>query len=511
MARLKPYLWTLLSIVFLTSVGKTFDPFFDETNMSLLYLLPVLISAVRWGHGPSFFASLLGVITFDFFFVPPFLSITVSDVRYVFVFAVFLAVAMVTGTMAVRLRNEAGKAIEREKRTLALYAVGREIAAQTDLAQVLKAFVSTVAAAIHGRVIVLMLNPEGTTLEEIASEPPGLVLPGEKERAVAQWVFDHGVNAGKGTDRLRNSGQTFFPVSAEERVLAVLAIDMIQNGQPLKPQKKLLIEAFANLGAIAIIRVQLAREAEQARWLAESEKLHTALLNSISHDLRTPLAPITGAATALLSNKDKIDREADAVLLQTIEEESCRMNRFVANLLDMVRIEGGMLRLKEDWCDIQDILGVALHEIKDIINGHPLKINIPEDLPLVKVDFALIEHVVINLLENAAKYSPPSGAISVTVQRERKTLQFSVADQGPPVPANERNRMFDKFYRLHHRKGVGGTGLGLSICEGIIEAHHGKMWVEPIPDYGNRFVFILPLTEQPSRDSWREERTELTS
>ena len=505
---LKFYLWTLLAIALITIVGKALDPFFDNINIALLYLLPVLVSAVRWGRGPSFFAAFLGVLTFDFFFVPPFFSFAVSEMRHVFIFAVFLIVALVTGTMATRLRDEAGKAIEREKRTLALYALGREIAAETDLEQILRTFVSTVAEAIRGEVIILIPRSEGAALAEIASEPPGIRLSDDKERAVAQWVFDRGRSAGKDTDTLRDSGRTFFPVSVEDRVLAVLAISITQTGESLRPKKRLLIEAFANLGAVAIIRVQLAREAEQARWLAESEKLHAALLNSISHDLRTPLAAITGAVTTLISSEGKSDREIDRVLLGTIEEEARRMNHFIANLLDMVRIEGGMLKLKEEWCDIQDILGVALRETKEVIAEHPLKIDIPADLPLVKADFPLIEHVIINLLENAAKYSPPGSEISVSSRCTDKILRFTVTDRSPPVPSAERVRVFDKFYRLHYSRQVGGTGLGLSICKGIIEAHGGKIWVDPSPDYGNRFIFTLPVADQPVGDISHQEGTD---
>ena len=283
-------------------------------------------------------------------------------------------------------------------------------------------------------------------------------------------------------------------------MLAVLAVNIVAGGV-LKPERKLLVQAFANLGAVAIIRVQLAREAEQARWLAESEKLHTALLNSISHDLRTPLASITGAATALLSTQTKSDRETDRVLLETIDEEARRMNHFIANLLDMVRIEGGALKLKEEWCDIQDILGVALREVREIIAAHPLTTDIPADLPLVRADFPLIEHVMINLLENAAKYSPAGSEILVSARFADGTLRFAVIDHSPPIPQAERSRVFDKFYRLDYSRQIGGTGLGLSICKGIVEAHGGTIWVEASPDSGNRFIFALPVADQPSRHS----------
>lgn len=495
---LKPYFRTLLSVAVVTGIGRALDPFFDRINVALLFLLPVLVSAVRYGLGPSFFASALGVLAFDFFFIPPYYSFAVADIRYTFVFAVFLLVALVTGTMANRLRNEAQRAIEREKKTLALYALGREIAAETDLPQVLKTFVTTISEAVDGETIVLMPEPDGGPLGEVASQPDGTALPDEKERAVAHWVFAHGKSAGQGTETLGGADLTFFPISVEDRTLAVLAVRFYQAERPISTEKRLLVEAFTNLGAVAIIRVRLAREAEQAKWLAESEKLHTALLNSISHDLRTPLAAITGAVTAVLTVGNMANKETEQVLLQTIKEEAQRMNHFVANLLDMVRLEGGMLKLKEEWCDIQDILGVALRDVRDSLQGHPLSIDIPPDLPLVKADFALIEHVIINLLENAAKYSPPYSEISIFARPVAAMLDFTVTDRSPPVPPTERERVFDKFYRLHYSKQTSGTGLGLSICKGIVEAHGGKIWVGPYSGYGNQFTFSLPVPEQPA-------------
>lgn len=493
----KPYMWTFLSVAAVAGIGEALYPLLDRINLALLFLLPVLISAVRWGLGPSFLASALGVSVFDFFFVPPYYSFAVADVRYLFIFAVFLLVAVVTGTMANRLRNEARRAAEREKRTLALYALGREIAAQTDVQEILTTFVTTVAEAVDGQTILLMPEPNGGPLREIASWPAGMTLFGEKERAVAHWVFAHGQSAGRDTDTLRGADRTFFPVAAEDRTLAVLAVRFDDEKGLRSAEKQLLIEAFANLGAVAIIRVQLAREAEQAKWLAESEKLHTALLNSVSHDLRTPLAAITGAVTTILSNENEMNRETEQVLLQTINEGAQRMNRYVANLLDMVRLEGGTLKLKKDWCDIQDILGVVLREIKDSLQGHPLSIDIPPDLPLVMADFALIEHVMINLLENAAKYSPPQSEISISARYSDQALRFIVTDRSPPVPPTERERVFDKFYRLHYSNQASGTGLGLSICKGIIEAHEGKIWVYLYSGYGNQFTFSLPVCGQP--------------
>ena len=262
------------------------------------------------------------------------------------------------------------------------------------------------------------------------------------------------------------------------------------------------------MAAIAIIRVKLAEEAEQAHWLRESEKLHSALLNSISHDLRTPLASITGAVTSLLSEESVYSRETKGILLQTIKEEAQRLNHFVANLLDMVRLESGVLKLNKEWCDIQDIVGVALRQIKDVLQGHPLRVTMPSGPPFVKADCGLIEHVMINLLENAAKYSPPDSEISISAHYTNEAMLISISDLSPSIPKAEREHVFSKFYRLHYSKDVSGTGLGLSICKGIVEAHGGKIWVGPSPEYGNRFIFSLPVSEQPPEESGVKERVE---
>ena len=494
---LRRYLWAVLTVAAVTIIGKILTPFFNLTNLVLLYLLPVLISAVRWGRGPSFFTALLGVLAFDFLFVPPFFSLTVNDTRDFFVFAIYLIVALVTGTMATKLRDELEKTRQREKRTLALYALGQEIAAETNLERILKTFVKTVSEAISGQISILIPRPGDDLLHEVASYPANHISSDDKEQAVVRWVMEHGQSAGKGTEILREASKLIFPVKAEDKTLAALTIEPGEKNRIVTPEQRQLIEAFANLAAVAIIRVQLAEEAEQAKWLAESEKLHRALLNSISHDLRTPLASITGAATSLLAEGNIYTREASEVLLHTIKEEAQRMNRFVANLLDMVRLESGILKPKAEWCDIQDIIGVVLRAAKETSQQHILKVHIPSELPLVKADFTLIEQVIINLLENGVKYSPPGTEISISARYHDKMLLVVVADSGLAIPKIEQERVFDKFYRLHSTKNISGTGLGLSICKGIVEAHGGSIWVDSSPEYGNRFTFSLPVSEQP--------------
>ncbi len=503
----KQYLWSVLGVALITAVGKAISPFFDITNVALFYLLPVLVSAVRWGRGPSLLASLLGVLSFDFFFVPPLFSFTVNDVKYILTFVIFLIVGLVTASMATRLRDELEKTRQEEKRTLALYSLSRQIAAKADLDEVLKAFSKTVAETVGGQVSIIMPAAEDGALSPVASYPPDAALYGDKERAVVHWVLEQGKRAGRGTETLREAAELVFPVKAGKLTLAALVIKLESQRGALSSDQGQLIEAFANLAAAAIIRVRLGQEAEKAQWLAESEKLHKALLDSISHDLRTPLSSITGAVTGLLAGENAYDDASRKVLLDTIKEGALRMDRFVANLLDMTRLQSGVLKLSREWWDVQDIVGVCLREIRDALQGHPLSIDIPPDLPLVNVDFALIEHVLINLLENAAKYSPPESPITVSAHGSNKSVVVIVADSSPSIPASERQHIFDKFYRLRGPGDAGGTGLGLSICKGIVEAHGGMIWADSFPGSGNRFTFSLPVPDQPSKQPETGEET----
>ncbi len=487
----KYYAWACLSILIVTVIGEILRPYFDLINIVLLYLLPVLISAVRWGRGPSFFSSVLGVLTFNLFFVPPIFTFAVGSVQHIFVLVIFFLVALVTSTMATKLRDELEKATEREKRTLILYALSQEIAAENDLQKVLKTFTGKVADILNGTAIVLIQDPDAGVLSKTAASPENAVFD-EKEHTVALWVLKHGRPAGKGLGMFeRGRSMLFFPVKAEDKTLAVLCIRPNAEHAILSSEQRQLIETLTNLAAVAITRLRLAKEAEQTKWLTESEKLHRTLLNSVSHDFRTPLASITGAVTSLLAEGSVYTQEAKDIFLHTIREEAHRMNRFIENLLDMVRLESGTLRLNMKLCDMQDIVGVVLRETRDTLYGHPLQVDVPSDLPSINVDFILTEQVIINLLENAAKYSLPGGAITISVLYQDKTLFFTVADPGPAIPKAEQQHVFDKFYRLQTKQ-ASGTGLGLSICKGIIEAHGGKIWVESTPEYGNKFIFSLP-------------------
>ena len=485
-----PYAWTVISIAVITAAGKAFQPVLDLVTIALVYLLPVLVTAVRWGLWPSLAASFLGILSFDFFFVPPVLSITVSDVRYLFSFAIFLVVALVTGTLAARLRDQARAASQRERRMAALYSLSHKMAAETSLQGVLRTVVQTVAQSLKGPVAIFMPVTPDDCLELVAHSGEGEFPVSEKEKAIITWAFElkreaQSRKAG-GTDRL------FVPVSDAERTVAVLAVPSAPEGTLSREQREDL-DALKSLTALAITRMQLSQEAEQARWLAESEKLHSALLNAVSHDLRTPLSSITGAVTGLLADEERYDEQAKRHLLVTIKAGALRMNRFITNLLDTARLDSGILKPNREWCDVNDIIGVTLNEIRELLPEDRVVVSVPDDLPPVFVDLGLVEQVLMNLLDNAIKYSPADATISIRASRVEDFVQVGVEDAGASIPGADREHIFDKFYRLRSSKHVSGSGLGLSICKGIIEAHGGRIWVEPMEGVGNRFVFTLPL------------------
>ncbi|MFH0803301.1 MAG: sensor histidine kinase KdpD [bacterium] len=490
---IKSYIWTIAMVFLATLINHLHS---DPVNIVLLYLLPVILSATFLGRGPSLLASVLGLLFFDFFFIPPFLSFSVADLRYFVSLAVFLVVSLTTSSLAAKLRDQVEMARQRELRISALYGLSRKIAVETDLEGVLKKAAESVAETIDGKALIFAPDETGK-LKTYTADPALESVFNENEWAVARWVFEHGQLAGRGTDTFRGVEWLYLPLMADEKCVGVLGVRPKYFEQHLSPEQHRLLEAFANLTALALVRLTLSQEAQHSRNLEQSEKLRTALFNSISHELRTPLAFIQGAVTSLLDDRTSYSREDSQAFLQTIKEGTLRMNRLVENLLDMARLESGALRLKWEWCDIEELVGVALRRLRDSLKDRPLKIQIEQGLPLVKADLTLIEQVLVNILDNAAKHSPPGSKISIYSRREGDSLRVAIADQGPGIPEADRERIFDKFYRVYSPHQVSGTGLGLSICKGIVEAHGGRIWVETRPGGGSVFVFTLPLNESP--------------
>lgn len=488
---LTPYAWFVPMVIVLTLLIEPIKNFLGTINIAMLYLLPVLLTGALWGKRPAIISSAISVITFDLLFVPPLYSFTVNDIRYLISFLIFMLVGIVTGTLSARLKSQIDYSRQREKRVSALYSLSRDIAAVDKLAEVLDSIVRKVADTLDGQVVLLLPNKNGRLVLRRSSSPQAFL--NDHERAVANWVFERGQKAGWGTEAWGTARGLYLPLSIEAGIQGVLGIRFHQNEKQLDPERIRLLEAFSNLAAMAINRIKLADEARQAHTLAESERLRTALFNSLSHDLRTPLASIIGAASGLLEDHREVySPEARRDLLQSILQGAEQMNRFIGNLLNMARLESGMLKLNKDWCDIQDIIGVAAERLGTALAEHPLAIEIPENLPLVQAEYILIEQVLINLLDNAQKYSDPNSKIIITVRAKERDMEIAVANRGHSIPEEDLARVFDKFYRLSSAQ-ASGTGLGLAICKGIIEAHGGRIWAENNGLGGVTVTFTLPL------------------
>lgn len=502
-----PYVATALMVALLTVLAAPLKSALGEVNIALFYLLPVLFSAVKWGIIPSIAAALMAVIAFDFFLIPPVGSFSVEDIRYVLTFVIFLVVALFTGRLSTRLRQQIISSRSREARISALYSLSRDMAAVPDLEKVAESICNKVAETVEGRVMLLLPDKNGRLEVFATSESGGNSFFDDSEGAVAAWTFERGQKAGRGTDTLGASEGLYLPLITGQAVRGVLGFRANNPDIYFQPEQLRLLEAFTSLAAVAVTRAQLAEQAKATQMLAESERLRTALFNSLSHDFRTPLASIIGAVTGLLESDSIYSPQARRELLKNIQLGAMRMNRFVNNLLDMARLESGLLQLKKEWCDIMDIVGVAAGRLEESLGSRPLRIDIHHDLPLVQADFILIEQVIVNLIDNALKYSERGSEITISARRNGNKLLVSVADRGQKIPPEDMGKIFDKFYRLKSPRLVSGTGLGLAICKGFIEAHGGRIWAENSPQGGVVITFTLPLEgEIPGPFPDREER-----
>jgi two-component system sensor histidine kinase KdpD len=492
-----PYTLSIAMMALMTLVILPISSFLGLVNIAMLYLVPVLLSAARWGRLPAIITAIMAVITFDFFFVPPILTYTVADIRYLLSFVIFLLVSLITGTLSAKLKDQVNYSRQSENRISALYALSRDIAAEHKLDAVLESIAGYVATTLEGQVVLLLPDENAKLVLKAVSGVNNFL--DDSELAVAAWVYNRGQKAGKGTETLGAAAALYLPLSTEQVTQGVLGICSNQTEAQFDTERIRLLEAFCGLAAMAINRIKLAEQAREALTLVESERLRTALFNSLSHDLRTPLSSIIGAVTGLLEDRNNVySPEARQDLLQTILQGAERMNRFVSNLLDMARLESGMLKLNKDWCDLQDIIGIAVNKLGDALNNHPLEINVQSELPLVQADNILIEQVIINLLDNALKYSEPESKIVISTRKHGKQLETAVANRGQGIPETDISKVFDKFYRLNSPLQVSGTGLGLAICKGIIEAHGGNIWAENNKLGGVTITFTLPLNNKKS-------------
>jgi len=396
---------------------------------------------------------------------------------------------VVISTLVSKTRERADALREREVQTASLYYLSRDLATAADVEGILQAVIRNVEESLEARLAALLA--EGERLEVKASSD-GLSLD-MKELAVADWAFRNRLPAGRGTETLISAGLLYLPLQTAAGVLGVFGIKLKDEADFESPEQRRLLNAFAMQATLAIERVQLVKQAEHAQILQAREGLERALLNSISHDLRTPLVTIIGALDTLRDNVHTLVDDARQELLDTAREEAERLNRFVGNLLDMTRLEAGGVNLRKEQSDIQDLVGCALAALDKRIGTRKVETQIPADLPPVKLDMALMTQVLVNLLDNALKYAPPDAGLEINARMDKGRLALEVCDRGPGVPEADLKRVFDKFYRIPVPEGAGGTGLGLAICKGIVEAHGGTIRAENRVGGGLRVVVNLPV------------------
>jgi two-component system sensor histidine kinase KdpD len=482
------------------SMASVMVPRFELSNIGMIYLLGVVAVATRLGRGPAVLAVLLSVAAFDFLFVPPYFSFA-ADAQHLVTLAVMLIVALVISGLTVRVTRQAEVARDRERRTAALYALDRELAATRGIDELLEVGSRHVLDVLGGPLAILLPDGQGRLQTRATLMSPSRL--DSNDVAVAQWAYEHGQLAGAGTDNLARGQMLFVPLRASRGSVGVLGI------RPSRPvaldaeEPRRLLEAFAGQIALAIERSLLAEEAQRAERRSAAEQLRNSLLSSVSHDLRTPLDVIAGAAGTLVGGGDTLDAAARRDLAETIHEEADHLNRLVGNLLDMTRLESGVAPLHREWQPLAGVVGAALRRMGRHLEGRPVSVDLPPTLPLVPIDGALIEQVFFNLLDNAVKYTPEGCPIEITAQASSGAVTVSFADRGRGLPADDLDRVFEKFYRAKPTTARGGAGLGLTICRAIVSAHGGRIWAENRPGGGLVFHFTLPLTGGPPMPAGR--------
>jgi two-component system, OmpR family, sensor histidine kinase KdpD len=490
------YLRAVIVVVLCTLTAAAIFPHLDAANLSMLYLAGIVVVALYYGRGPSMLATILSVAAFDILFTEPYGSFAIKDVQYVFTLLVMLLVAITVSTLALRSRRQTQAIQEQEHRTASLYTLNRKFSNAQGMQELATLGVRHVAEEFHTYAKIYIPDSRGTF--NVISTRQEQTAP-SAEIGIAEWAYNNGQIAGHDTGNLPGSDYLYIPLRALQNIVGVLAVFAV----PLLPSAQIadreFLHSVADQIALAIERISLTEEAQQARMQAETERLRSNLLSSVSHDLRTPLSSIMGAASTLREKGITLDPKTHDELSQLAYEEAQRLNRLVGNLLDMTRLESGGLRVEKEWQTLEEVIGAALHHLGKRRKEHPIVVNLPSSMPLVPMDIVLIEQVFLNLLENAFKYTPEGTPIELSAESTEDKITVEVADQGPGIVPGDEGKIFEKFYRSNTTSS--GAGLGLTICKGIIEAHRGKISARNRPSGGAIISFTLPLEgKQPSID-----------
>ncbi|CAB3785652.1 DUF4118 domain-containing protein [Pararobbsia alpina] len=507
------YLGAVAICAVITSLASVLEHRFEVTNLAMLYLLGVVFAAFRLGRGPGILLSFLSVAAFDFFFIAPKLSFSVSDTQYLLTFAGILITSLVISHLTSSLRRQVRVTSLRERRSSAMYEIARELAAALTTEQIVEIGARHVSELFRAHVAILLPDSDEKVRQPLDDPNPVSMLSNAAiDMDVAQWVYDQQKRAGHGTDTLPAGNALYLPLKAPMRTRGVLALESEDFGTLAVPEQQRMLDAFAAQIALALERVHYVDIARDALVDMESERLRNSLLSAISHDLRTPLTALVGFASVLAQSRDRLD-PAQAPLLDAIHDEALRMTGLVTNLLDMARLQAGRVRLNRDWTMIEEVIGAALRNARHTLATHPASVRLPADLPLVQIDSVLIERVFANLFENAAKYTPAGKPLTIgaaVIETSGKPmLRVHVDDEGPGLLPGTENRVFDKFTRGEKESAKPGIGLGLAICRAIVEAHGGTIGASnrPLLDAsgmpvegavaGARFWFTLPIDTPP--------------
>src|SRR6195952_1977401 len=469
----RPYAMALAIVALALGAAKLIQPVFGIENVDLVFLTAVVGVAVRFGLWPSLLASVAASVCYNFFFLPPVHNFTIADPTNVAAFFFFMLIAILVSNVAARVRTQADFALGRVRTTESLYAFSRKLAGTATLDDVLWA--TAYQAALMLKVRVVLLLPEDGVIAVKAGYPPEDQLD-KADLAAANWAWGNDRPAGRGSDTLPSAKRLFLPMRTRRGAIGVIGIDDDRSGSLLTPDQRRLLDALVDQGALAIERVLLVEDMSRVKRTVESDRLRSALLTSISHDLKTPLASVLGAASTMRDLAGALSDQEKRDLLATVIDESERLNRFIANLLDMTKLESGAIVPNTARHDIGEIVGSALRRASKILVRHKVSLELAADLPMLELDAVLFEQVLFNLLDNAAKYAPADTTISIRSLRDKNSICLQIIDEGGGIPPAELESVFDKFYRTQKGDHVRpGTGLGLAISRGFGGAMHGTI------------------------------------
>ncbi|MCE9546642.1 MAG: DUF4118 domain-containing protein [Planctomycetia bacterium] len=475
-----------------------------DANIVMIFLAGVVLVAACFGRGPAIMMAISSVLVFDFFFVHPSFAFTPTETQYFITLAVMLGVGLLISELTARIQTQLETAKHQERRAAQLYQMTRKLSTITNAQELLPAAGELLAEVVAGRVVLYTCEKDDSLtmrFESTTTSANRLAVA-----AAAQWVAGNHRTAGAGTCNLTEVPAIVLPMIVSQRVVGVLSVESTDPLRCLDPEELRMLETCSNLIATSIERTQAALEAQEAHLQVEREHLRNSLLSAVSHDLRTPLALMEVTASSLLENSADQNGASRQEMLESMVDASRRLARQVDNLLDMSRLDSGNLNLNQDWQVLEELVGVVTTRFRRELQGRPLRIQIPENFPLLWVASDLLEHMLANLLENAIRYTPPDTLIEIQAEHRGALVQIRIADQGPGLPPGSEVKVFEKFYRGRSlvADGQRGVGLGLTICQAIARAHGGTIRAANLPTGGAEFVVELPFSQGASAIQWND-------